>query len=52
MKAVTQNLKTGKLHVEEIPPPWLRSEGVLVRVRRWLISLGTARAVIDDSYQP
>ena len=47
MKAVTQNLKTGKMHVEEIPPPALRSEGVLVRVRRSLISLGTERAVIE-----
>jgi predicted dehydrogenase/threonine dehydrogenase-like Zn-dependent dehydrogenase len=47
MKAVTQNLKTGKMSVEEIPPPALRPEGVLVRVRRSLISLGTERAVIE-----
>ncbi len=47
MKAVTQNLKSGKMQVEEIPPPSLRPEGVLVRVRRSLISLGTERAVIE-----
>ena len=47
MKAVTQNLKTGRMQVEEIPPPALRPEGVLVRVRRSLISLGTERAVIE-----
>jgi threonine dehydrogenase-like Zn-dependent dehydrogenase len=46
MKAVTQNLKTGKLQVQELPPPILRPDGVLVRVRRSLISLGTERAVI------
>jgi predicted dehydrogenase/threonine dehydrogenase-like Zn-dependent dehydrogenase len=46
MKAVTQNLKTGKLQVQELPSPILRPDGVLVRVRRSLISLGTERAVI------
>jgi threonine dehydrogenase-like Zn-dependent dehydrogenase len=47
MKAVTQNLKTGRMSVEEVPPPVLRPEGVLVRVRRSLISLGTERAVME-----
>lgn len=47
MKAVTQNLKTGQMEVEEIPPPTLRPEGMLVRVRRSLISLGTERAVME-----
>ncbi len=47
MKAVTQNLKTGKLQVQELPSPILRPDGVLVRVRRSLISLGTERAVIS-----
>ena len=46
MKAVTQNLKTGKLQVDELPAPILRPDGLLVRVRRSLISLGTERAVI------
>ncbi|MHC4593590.1 MAG: bi-domain-containing oxidoreductase [Planctomycetota bacterium] len=46
MKAVLQNLKTGKLVVDDVPPPVLKPGGVLVRVRRSLISLGTERAVI------
>ncbi len=46
MKAVIQDLKTGHLTVDEVPPPGLRPEGVLVRVRRSLISLGTERAII------
>ncbi|HYN08798.1 MAG TPA: bi-domain-containing oxidoreductase [Vicinamibacterales bacterium] len=46
MKAVTQNLKTGTLLVQEVPSPILRPDGLLVRVRRSLISLGTERAVI------
>lgn len=32
--------------MEEVPPPALRSGGILVRVHRSLISLGTERAVI------
>jgi predicted dehydrogenase/threonine dehydrogenase-like Zn-dependent dehydrogenase len=47
MKAVTQNLQTGKATVEEISPPALRPEGILVRVRRSLISLGTERAALE-----
>lgn len=47
MKAITQNLKTGKTTLDEIPPPALRPEGILVRVRRSLISLGTERAALE-----
>src|SRR5262249_59058204 len=47
MKSVIQNLKSGKLQVAEVPPPALQPGGVLVRVRRSLISLGTEKAVID-----
>lgn len=47
MKSVIQNLKSGKLQVAEVPAPALRPGGVLVRVRRSLISLGTEKAVID-----
>jgi predicted dehydrogenase/threonine dehydrogenase-like Zn-dependent dehydrogenase len=47
MKSVIQNLKSGKLQVAEVPPPALQHGGVLVRVRRSLISLGTEKAVID-----
>ena len=46
MKAIVQNLQNGKVEVEEVPPPALRPEGILVRVRRSLISLGTERAVL------
>ncbi len=47
MKAVIQDLESGKLHVGEVPPPALQPGGVLVRVRRSLVSLGTERAVIE-----
>jgi predicted dehydrogenase/threonine dehydrogenase-like Zn-dependent dehydrogenase len=49
MKAVLQDLKSGKVSVAEVPPPALpalQPGGVLVRVRRSLISIGTERAVI------
>jgi len=46
MKAVTQDMKSGDLHVRDVPPPALQRGGVLVRVRRSLISLGTERAII------
>src|SRR5262245_4777765 len=47
MKSVIQNLKSGKLQVAEVPTPALQPGGVLVRVRRSLISMGTEKAVID-----
>jgi predicted dehydrogenase/threonine dehydrogenase-like Zn-dependent dehydrogenase len=46
VKAIVQNLQNGKLQVDEVPPPALRPGGILVRVQRSLISLGTERAVI------
>jgi predicted dehydrogenase len=46
MKAVLQNMKTGKLEVQEVPAPAARPEGLLVAVDRSLISLGTERAII------
>src|SRR5262245_61539672 len=46
MKAITQNLESGKLQVEEVPPPVLKPGGLLVHVRSSLISLGTEKAVI------
>ena len=46
MRAVLQDLKSGKLQVQEVPPPALQPGGVLVRVRRSLISLGTERAIL------
>jgi predicted dehydrogenase/threonine dehydrogenase-like Zn-dependent dehydrogenase len=46
MKAVVQNLQNGKLQVDEVPPPALQPGGILVRVRRSLISTGTEKAII------
>jgi len=46
MKAVTQDMQSGGLAVADVPPPALQPGGVLVRVRRSLISLGTERAII------
>ena len=46
MKAVVQNLGNGKMQVDEVPPPSLQPGGILVRVHRSLISLGTERAII------
>jgi predicted dehydrogenase len=47
MKAIVQNMKSGALAVDEVPPPRLRPRGVLVAVRRSLISLGTERSIIN-----
>jgi len=46
MKAVLQDLESGRVSVTEVPPPALQPGGILVRVRRSLISIGTERAVI------
>jgi predicted dehydrogenase len=46
MKAVLQDLGSGKVSVADVPPPALQPGGILVRVRSSLISIGTERAVI------
>lgn len=46
MKAVIQDLDGGGLIVGDVPPPALQPGGILVAVRRSLISIGTERAVI------
>jgi predicted dehydrogenase/threonine dehydrogenase-like Zn-dependent dehydrogenase len=46
VKAVLQDMQSGGLTVADVPPPALQPGGILVRVRRSLISLGTERAVI------
>ena len=46
MKAIVQNMKNGAMQVDEVPPPSLKPGGVLVQVRRSLISLGTEKAII------
>lgn len=46
MKAVLQDMKSGELTVADVPSPTLQSGGILVQVRRSVISLGTERSVI------
>lgn len=46
MKQVIQNLKTGNLIVEEVPPPILKNGGLIVRNAFSLISAGTERATL------
>ena len=47
MKQVLQNLRTGSLAVEDVPPPALRGPGVLVATACSLISPGTERATVE-----
>lgn len=49
MKQITQNLRTGDLCVEDVPPPQLREQGILVRSRGSLISAGTERMMLELS---
>jgi polar amino acid transport system substrate-binding protein len=49
MKQVVQNYNTGKLNVEELPPPALRPGGVLVRTVCSLISAGTERTAVETA---
>jgi predicted dehydrogenase len=46
MKAVVQNLENGQTLVDDVPPPALLPDGILVRINRSLISLGTERAIM------
>jgi predicted dehydrogenase/threonine dehydrogenase-like Zn-dependent dehydrogenase len=47
MKQLIQNLRTGHLEVEEVPPPTLTAPGVLVRNVYSLISSGTERTTVS-----
>jgi predicted dehydrogenase/threonine dehydrogenase-like Zn-dependent dehydrogenase len=47
MKQLIQNLRTGQLEVEEVPPPTLTAPGVLVRNVYSLISSGTERTTVS-----
>lgn len=47
MKAITLNFKTGKIKLDEIPPPVLKDGGILVKTVSSLISAGTEKAVIS-----
>lgn len=47
MKAVLQNFKTGDMAVEDVPPPTLKPDGVLVSNVASLVSAGTEKAIIE-----
>ncbi|MCK4395668.1 MAG: hypothetical protein KAW56_02010 [Candidatus Marinimicrobia bacterium] len=47
MKQLIQDFKTGKISIEEVPVPALRTEGVLVQNVYSLISAGTERTTVD-----
>lgn len=47
MKQVLQNLRTGSVAVQQVPPPALRAPGVLVATACSLISPGTERATVE-----
>jgi polar amino acid transport system substrate-binding protein len=47
MKQVLQNLKTGELKVDDVPPPVAQRGRVLVRTAASLISAGTERMAVE-----
>jgi predicted dehydrogenase/threonine dehydrogenase-like Zn-dependent dehydrogenase len=47
MKIILQNFKNGEMKLEDVPPPSLKDDGVIVRTHFSLISSGTEKAVID-----
>src|SRR5438309_5178409 len=49
MKQVVQNFRTGRLTVEQLPPPVVRPGGVLVRTAYSLISSGTERTTVETA---
>lgn len=47
MKQVLQNVKSGNLELEDVPPPALKPGGVIVRTAASLISAGTEKSLIE-----
>lgn len=47
MKQVVQNLRTGKIGVENLPAPAMKAGGILVKNRFSLISAGTEKSSVD-----
>jgi len=47
MKQIIQNNRTGKLELNDVPPPLLRSKGLLIQNFSSLISAGTEKASVD-----
>ena len=49
MKQVIQNYKNGQLQVEEVCPPALSDQGILVETKASLISAGTERTKVETA---
>ncbi len=49
MKQVVQNFRTGELTIEDLPPPALKDNGVLVQTAYSLISAGTERSIVETA---
>ena len=47
MKQVVQSFRSGELGIQDVPPPTLRPQGILVRNAVSLVSAGTERMVVD-----
>jgi len=47
MKQLSQNLRSGKLSVDDVPPPYIQAGQVLVQTAYSLISAGTERTKIE-----
>lgn len=47
MKQIIQDLKSGETILEEVPVPTVKSEHVLIKTHRTLVSLGTERMLVD-----
>ncbi|MBL4879748.1 MAG: bi-domain-containing oxidoreductase [Oleispira sp.] len=47
MKQIIQNLKNGETILEEVPVPMVKSNYVLIKTSRTLVSLGTERMLVE-----
>ncbi len=49
MKQIIQSYRTGKLEISELPPPALKSDGLLMRTSCSVISIGTEKMILELS---
>ena len=47
MKALLQNFSTGEMCIEDVPPPILNNEGIIVKNATSLVSAGTEKAIVE-----
>ena len=47
MRQLIQSYRTGEMKIEDVPPPSVRSGGVVVRTVRSLVSAGTEKMIVD-----